>query len=512
MNKNGFSNTANVFCEKTEKNIEKQYTLAEYCPSIQRVVCNRSHVGITEHHMSVDGLCVTGKINNSVMYVSDYQNKLKSVNFSDDFSVVLPLSKEIPNDDTANICLKAELDSNQIKMLSSREISIKSKLVVTAEIQTFSENKNFEVEDECVFALEETVEMSTKNINSRYNQKFDGEINIQPPLMPVSEILYSNADIVIENTECYENGVKANGYVSYQCMYAPNTETENQMEENVFVREKLPFEFECDVQGIDKSARVVMQINVTNVETQCSYDSYGENRVLGVNCTYDVNMRTYSDCKGNVCTDAFCSDYESSVSKKSKRFDRLVDVINEDISVSQNVRLDMKSFVEIIDCSYGIKTLSQEKTENKYFVLSKGNLNVLGRGENGDYNYMSMPLALHIPVNKSLNPEDDLKIDAYCNVTSVQVEVKNGEAVCKVGVNLDGTITDSFKIDIVEELKRDTTKKRERQDNQVVIYYPGKNDSVWDIAKKYGCSPEEIRKANNLESDDASGKKMLVIR
>ena len=45
----------------------------------------------------------------------------------------------------------------------------------------------------------------------------------------------------------------------------------------------------------------------------------------------------------------------------------------------------------------------------------------------------------------------------------------------------------------------------------MIIYFPSENDSVWDIAKKYNASVEEIMRINELENDTIpNGKTILV--
>jgi LysM repeat protein len=91
----------------------------------------------------------------------------------------------------------------------------------------------------------------------------------------------------------------------------------------------------------------------------------------------------------------------------------------------------------------------------------------------------------------------------------------DGEEVeLKAVISLD-TIAFSMKegrlITDVEEKPCDYEKRKEIPG--IAGYVVGKGDTLWNIAKIYGSTPEEIKKTNNLtEGELKEGQKLLIMK
>ncbi len=98
-------------------------------------------------------------------------------------------------------------------------------------------------------------------------------------------------------------------------------------------------------------------------------------------------------------------------------------------------------------------------------------------------------------------------------MNSADVSLDGGVAVIRSEVYVEGRIDAVCTVGALTRvsLREDAPKAR---DSGLVIYFPTEGEQLWDIAKKYGASPELLRADNDLADEDAApdGKPLLIAR
>ena len=76
---------------------------------------------------------------------------------------------------------------------------------------------------------------------------------------------------------------------------------------------------------------------------------------------------------------------------------------------------------------------------------------------------------------------------------------------------IDGTAYVSLSTETVLECSLSTEKKIEHGDFALTLCFAEKGEKIWDIAKKYRVSVENIMKENDISEEILSEKKMIII-
>ena len=106
---------------------------------------------------------------------------------------------------------------------------------------------------------------------------------------------------------------------------------------------------------------------------------------------------------------------------------------------------------------------------------------------------------------ESINTKNDIEI------TSQDFVIQEGGTInCNININIETSIfriNNNKLINNVEE-----GEKREEQDYSIVIYIVKKGDTLWNIAKEFGSTVEDIVKANGIENPDVIqiGEKLYI--
>ena len=94
-----------------------------------------------------------------------------------------------------------------------------------------------------------------------------------------------------------------------------------------------------------------------------------------------------------------------------------------------------------------------------------------------------------------------LKINPKASVSGLQVTVDNSKLYVKCKIVCEMSVKESRKMHIVEEMTTNVSENQEKHCGIVTVYYPDKNDTLWEIAKKYRKSMASIAEENMLSSD-----------
>ena len=96
-------------------------------------------------------------------------------------------------------------------------------------------------------------------------------------------------------------------------------------------------------------------------------------------------------------------------------------------------------------------------------------------------------------------------------VASCFATLRDGQILLDADAETDGIILEKCRVDAIvgADIHYDSPKPQCK--SEYIICYPSGSETLWDISKKYEISREELKKANNLESENISGRKTIII-
>lgn len=106
---------------------------------------------------------------------------------------------------------------------------------------------------------------------------------------------------------------------------------------------------------------------------------------------------------------------------------------------------------------------------------------------------------------ESLNTENDIEIASQDFIIQ-----DGGEVNCNVNLNIQTNMYRNTSTNIIKEVQEE--KEREEQDYSIVIYIVKKGDTIWEIAKEFGSTVDDIVRANGIENPDqiSIGEKLYI--
>lgn len=203
-----------------------------------------------------------------------------------------------------------------------------------------------------------------------------------------------------------------------------------------------------------------------------------------------------------------------------QKIKELNNLTNENIYPSQVLIISQNDDANPSECI----TYTVEKGDNLYNIAKKYNTNVdeIKRYNNLSNNILSIGQKIKIPCNIKSDNTNLPKFTSYV--------VKKGDNLYSIAKQFDTTvdklrkdnnlinddlsigqtllIEDGLKNDMIEEC---IGEEFNNPNNGYIVYSVKKGDSLYNIASQYNTTVEDIKKANNLKSNDLSIGQVLNI-
>ena len=186
--------------------------------------------------------------------------------------------------------------------------------------------------------------------------------------------------------------------------------------------------------------------------------------------------------------------------------------VNEQNLAKGNVETDGTDILGVIDlwCKVG----SKDVTLNNNELVISGDILATFIAKNSEGIINCFEKAFPYEHRASLQSENlMLNADIDVKVMGTSFSLTGDHSIeIRAEIQISGEVSEKFKLPVMTELKVDETKKKSPEDTAaLIIYYAEPGESVWNIARKYNTSVDEMIALNNLTGDRLQAKTMLLI-
>ncbi len=482
-----------------DKDIELECTLADYLPGINRVI--RTEANLLPEEVIINGnkAELYGKAVFSLLYESDYKGKLKSEKFVTDFNQRFDIG-ELPDGEHFPIA-HCRCSYVGCKTLNPRRFILRCRADTRIEIKSMQGAKTVSAED-CKGAFFKTANHEVSYVMPPCRKDFSIHENISlEGMTPVAEIIYAAV--------CFTPGelslsdgcatVRCNGV--FKCLYEEESD-----EGNIKLLERsFPASFSIDDPDISSDTKANADIVCTGCEAMKEQDNYGENRIISLNCNALVKLSYLNKTNIKAATDMFFEEYECKARRDALYCEEAEMLPRHRFTVEKAVEIPDLPFTSCIDsnCEIVIKEVAVE--DGNIEVKGVCAMNVLGCDEDG-FSTHDVNLSFTETVPLQLKGVD-AKAKISANAINASADVNNGRFNLRIAAELCGFIYKKKSFEALAEAEVTKLEAEAEDCKPIVIYYPEKGETAWDIGKRYHVDPKSILAANG----DAFGKNEEIV-
>lgn len=495
--------------------LDDDYIVKDNKPDVIKIIHTCGTIVFEETRLSNQALWVNGKLEFSVLYRSDDEHSKLEV-----LSGAIPFQEKMLMEgaqDMDPIRISGDVEDLSIGLINSRKLSIRAVANLKASVEEF-------VEEEIASGLEDG-EIYQQKVQEREllsvlaAQKdvlrFHGEVKLPNSKPNMKRLLWKNANL--RGTECeIQNGhLHVQGDIYVSALYLSEEDDQIQWVESV-----LPFS--KDVEGVDvkdENAQVLwVKIKSESVEIEERNDYDGEPRMIGVDIAFAVDYKLWSEQKLPVLMDVYALD-KQVVLKKEKCASMCFQMKNEaKVRVADTVSLESNQEKILQICSCIGKVIVDRTSMEENGIRFEGVVSVHMLYLTAEDNYPIAHVETLLPFEQVVevsNIQKDTWYDYDTTVDMLQVNLLDSseyEVKMAFRISVLAFSENCFeKISAIEEqpLNMDELVRQPG----LVGYVAQEKEELWDIAKRYHTTVDDIAQTNNLKAQGLRpGTKLIIVK
>lgn len=476
-----------------DKDIEFEGTLADYLPGINRVIRTEANIIPEEAVINGSKAEVKGKAVFTLLYESDYKEKLKNEKFTTDFVQRFDIG-DLPKGDSFPV-VNCRCSYVGCKTLNPRRFVLRCRADIRLELKTM-QVMSIVSSNDCKGAFFKSEEQSFYSYCPPIRKDFNvDESFLAEGQTPIADIIYaalqfSPPEISVDNGNAL---IRSNGI--FKCLYE-DEDGETKLYEHGFATS-----FNMDDELLTEDCICNAELYCGTCEVIKEQDNYGEYRIMSMHGNISLCLNVFTKCKVSVPKDMFFEDYDCNAKTEPLVYDKIEHLPKHRFNIEKVLEIPDMPFKNCTDINgemYG-----SEYSADESGVTAKGTLtlNILG-AEDNSFNTRDLSVSFEelIPQWKCAK---ECKIKGSIKLVSLSGEIAdNGRIKVKATGEIEGMYC---KKDAVTAITGAEVSKRETSEegSPLIIYYPAVGETAWDIGKRYNLNPQLVLDNNGEAFDKA---------
>lgn len=492
-----------LWSQSCEQPVDVDFTLPDYCPDISKIFKCKSVARISSKSLNDKSITVDGSVCITLLYC-DKENNLCSFEYQYPFNKVMEIDLDTKG---CNIAVNAKIDYINCRAVTSRKVDIHG--AVTIGIRLFCRKSCCiisDIDDKTI----ETRRMTAPSTSPMgYAEKYvivEEEIALSNGSAPINRILRYDAFPTVTDCKVISDKIMTKGEMAVTVIYCAENSPSPQILKTV-----VPFSQILDMQGVTdececetKSSLAFLDIKPkTNMSGECKSFSMSAKLLLCVDafCQNDVPI---------IC-DAFSRKYEADFKKEKITFTKMCESLKDRFHFKQNITLN-EGVYSVLDLWCDIQSQSVKFTDDKMQICGTLIVGIVNISENGETCYIEKAVDFEHnhqlqcdTVNLECQPEISIISCGYTINSPTNLEIRADMAI-------NAAVLEKTGMEILTDMTVSNDKLKPKTRNcSLTIYFVSSDESVWDIARIYNSSVDEIIKINNLTDEYVTNGSMLLV-
>ena len=488
--------------DETQLLVETELYLGQSNPAVGKLLWVDGNVDILSTKVIRDRVVVSGVVKFKVVYTGEEDYAIYTIDSNADFKEeieILDITEEMSAVVTANI------EYIEDEVLDEKKLALKALLSLNTKVE---EMNNVEI----ITGISEKEHLQTQKSKIKYKEVQGKEtsyafvkesIEVDEDSPEIEEILKISMSASEEEATVVEDRIILSGLVFPRIIYYG--------EETISTVEKeIHFNHFIEMPGAITDSNSEINMEVIEGTWDLIENEEGELKVIDIEIKVRISASAFLENEKEIIVDAYSTneklhigretinliedvalyDHKENIFKELQEYNikEIYDISAYPAVVDKKIEMDQISVdgllaIQIIyleDETLEIKTLKDE-------ISYAYSLPIEGEGEN-----------ISVAIDLSL---ESIKADSLKNPTNLETVVKH-----KIKLNRNRLIS------LVKEVEETGEIIDKREGPSITIYIVQAGDILWDIAKRYNTTVEEILEANeNINADNIMpGEKIII--
>ncbi len=493
----------NVWADSCEQPIDVEFTLPDYCPDISKIFKCKTVARISSKSLGDRSITVDGNICITVLYC-DANNNLCSYEYQYPFNKV----KETEVDtNCCNLCASAKTDYINCRAVSGRKVDIHG--AVSINLRLFCRKCNSVISDidDCNIETKRLSAPATSPMG--YNEKYviiEEEIALSSGSVPIGKIIRYDAHPTVSDCKVISDKVMTKGEMTVSITYC--AENSNMPE---VIKTLIPFSQVIDIQGVSETCECETKSSLAYLDIKPKTNSQGECKSFSFNAKILLCSQAFCNDDVPIISDAFSRKFEADIVKNKVIFTKICDNIKDRFHFKENININ-EGIISILDLWCDIQSQTVRFDDGKMQLCGVMLVSMVGVLENGEVAFFEKPVDFEYSHPLS-NEYDSVECQPEMCVLSCGFTINSPTSLeIRADITVNASVLEKTGIELVSDMKVNEHKLKQKNNScALTVYFVTGQECVWDIARIYNASVDEIIKLNNLQGEYIDDGSMILV-
>lgn len=496
----------------TQVTLDDDFNVPDVRPDIDKIIEENGDIKITEIRVMEGKVCIHGKLEFAVLYVSGYDVRpIHHMDGSIDFEEIVNMDNVAEGDD---VKVTWDMEDLRTSLINSRKLSVRSIISLTLSasciVEVEAAQQVNEPADVCV--SRQKVDTSQIHIQKKDTFRIKDEISVPANKPNIMEILWNDAMLDNLDIKLVDDKIALRGDLGIFVMYS-SEEEKNPLQ---FFNSTVSFSGNLECHGAKEEMIGHITAQIIHTEIEVRRDADMEARNVGIEVVLELEMSVYEDEQMDILKDAYALDRKLIPVYRPVVFDNILMKNQSNAKLHQRIKIknDQAKILQICQAGGHIKI---DRTQiNEKGILVEGVVYVQILYVAADDKVPVNSLKGMVPFSSQIEIPD---VDDSCTYEIAPVleqmssnMLDSEEIEVKMLLVLSAIVFKRVKVNIVEDIKEEPLDVSERENMPGMIGYivkPG--DEMWTLAKNFNTTVDEIMSTNVLEEERLTPRQKLVI-
>ena len=496
----------------TQVTFDVDYNVPDVKPDIGRMIQNKGDISVDEVRLNDGQAFLKGNLHVDLLYVEDGEGKVCSL------TAVLPMEETLNLEGIANgdkMCLKWEIEDLSLHLIHSRKLNIKAVVTLAASVDELTGIRLPEnTDDDTVSVKKKQMKLLSLSVHKKDTLRLKEEITLASNKPNIAELLWYTMEIRGLDLRPEDNMIKAKGELAVFAMYTGDDE-DNAVQ---WLEHSIPFSGQVECSGCTPEMIPDIESAVINQSLEVKPDADGEERILQADVVLELDMKMYREEDHEVILDIYTPFRQCIPEGRPEILESLL--IRNFSRCRLSDRIEVKETQgKILQLCHSQGKIKTDKTKiikdgiQAEGVLLLKILYIVGNDAMPFYSMEAMIPFSHVVEARGIKEGCRYHLHTELEQLSTTM-LDSNEIEIRATVGLNVLVICPQEEMIIDKVKEEPLdKEKVRSMPGITVYIVKSGDTLWDIAKKFYTTTEEICRVNNIENQQISeGQPLLLIK
>lgn len=330
----------------------------------------------------------------------------------------------------------------------------------------------------------------------------------------IYELLWNTVEIRGLDIRAENDKIGVKGELFVFALYSGNDDN-NSLQ---WLEHSVPFYEEVECPGCSSDMIPNVEIAVPQSDLKVKQDEDGEERIISVDTVLELEMKIYEEEELSLLMDVYTPVRDCQAIREKQKLENLLVKNFSKCKVNDQIKTENSQgkILQICHSDGNVKVDSTRIVENGIETEGVVRVRILYIVSDDEMPFYAMETMIpftHVIEAKGINEQcvyhlrTDLEQLSTTMIDSDEIEVK-------IVMNLNALVMNQTEMGIIREIEeRELDREKLKSMPGIVGYQVQQGDTLWDIAKKFYTTIENIMELNGLESEEVKpGDSLLLMK